>query len=108
MFVRTLKYARKYLSELCPVSAGTCPKCARVVVRGHADHLANCQGRTKPSNSLREYTLAELVQLEVQKIETEEKKLQELEMGGLIDLNDDQATFMVVGSTGVHSTAVLV
>jgi hypothetical protein len=85
---------------LLTVRVGTCPKCERVITKGHASHLANCVGRTQSSHSLREYTLAELVQIEVQKIETEERKLQELEMGGLIDLNDDCATFMVVGSKG--------
>lgn len=76
-------------------------------MKGHANHLENCLGRTKSSHSLREYTLTELVQLEVQKIETEERKLQELEMGGLIDVNDEQATFMVVGSTGMRSKTQL-
>lgn len=88
---------------------GTCPKCGRVVTKGHAGHLQNCMGRTYTSHSIREYTLAELVQLEVKKIETEERKLQELDMGGLIDLDDEQATFMVVGSTGMlHIVITLV
>lgn len=92
----------EYISTF-PVSPGTCPKCERVVTKGHATHLENCLGRTKRSHSIREYTLAELIQIEAQKIETEEKKLQELDLGGLIDLNDEQATFMVVGSTGTCS-----
>lgn len=88
---------------------GTCPKCGRVVTKGHASHLANCLGRTQKSHALREYSLAELVQLEARKIETEEKKLQELDMGGLIDVNDEQATFMVVGSKGrPYNAAILV
>ena len=78
---------------------GTCPRCGRVITKAHAKHLANCSGRERKTNTI---SIAELVQLEVEKIEKEEKKLQELELGGLIDLTDDAATFMVVGSKGVH------
>ena len=86
---------------------GECPKCGKVVTRGHKKHLATCAG--KPAN---DPTIAELIQLEVRKIENQESKLAELEVGGLIDLDEDKVVFMVVGSTGAaramsHSSAAL-
>lgn len=74
---------------------GECPKCGRVVTRAHTKHLAMCTG--KPAY---EPTLQELVALEVSKMANLEKKLTELEIGGLIDLTQEGAVFMVVGSTG--------
>jgi hypothetical protein len=67
------------------------------VTRGHAKHLASCQG-PDPHD---EPTLADLIQLEVERLERMEHKLSELEIGGLVDLDDKNAVFMVVGSTGV-------
>jgi hypothetical protein len=75
---------------------GACPRCGRVYTSGHAKHLANCKGEQKPNK----LSLAELVQLEVAKIEKQEQKLLELELGGLIDLTEEAAVFMVIGSKG--------
>lgn len=80
--------------------AGTCPKCGKVVTKGHASHLENCMGTTKRSRSMKEYTIGELVALEADKIEKQEKKLLELELGGLVKVDDEKAVFMVVGSKG--------
>jgi hypothetical protein len=74
---------------------GECPKCGKIVTSGHRRHLAMCTG--KPAY---EPTLQELVALEVSKMANLEAKLTELEIGGLIDLTEEGAVFMVVGSTG--------
>lgn len=74
---------------------GECPKCGKVITRGHKKHLAVCTG--KPAY---DPTLAELIELEVGKMERQEQKLAELEVGGLIELDEDKVVFMVVGSTG--------
>jgi hypothetical protein len=81
---------------------GECPKCGKVLTRGHAKHLALCHG-SGPQAEPDEPTLADLIQLEVLKLEKMEHKLSELEIGGLVDLDDKNAVFMVVGSTGVSS-----
>jgi hypothetical protein len=78
---------------------GECPKCGKVLSRGHAKHLASCQGSQVKSG----ITLADLIKLEVERLEKMEHKLSELEVGGLIDLDEDKAAFMVVGSTGICS-----
>jgi hypothetical protein len=74
---------------------GRCPKCAKVVTKGHKKHLAMCTGKPVYDPSL-----AELIELAVKKVQTDNEKLNELELGGLIEVNDDHATFMVIGSTG--------
>lgn len=79
---------------------GTCPKCGKVVTKGHASHLENCMGTTKRSRSMKEYTIGELVALEADKIEKQEKKLLELELGGLVKVDDEKAVFLIVGSKG--------
>ena len=76
--------------------SGECPKCGRVFTRAHARHLAACTGATAEEQP----TLAELIKVEVTRLETMDKKLSELEVGGLVDLDADKAVFMVVGSTG--------
>jgi hypothetical protein len=75
-----------------------CPKCGKVLTRGHKQHLASCSGKPQP-------TLAQLVELEVKKLEKLEHKLSELEVGGLVDLDEEKAVFVVVGSTGAALAA---
>eukprot|EP00892_Ulva_mutabilis_P006976 jgi/Ulvmu1/4650/UM002_0381.1 len=77
---------------------GICPNCGRVVTRGHRKHLDNCSSATQRPQK----PLADMIQAEMQKIETDNAKLRELELGGLIGLDDDHAVFNVVGSTGKH------
>ena len=77
---------------------GECPKCGKIITKGHKKHLAMCTGK-----SAYEPTLAELIEIEVKKVENLDKKLVELEVGGLIDLTEEHALFMVIGSTGALS-----
>ncbi len=44
----------------------------------------------------------ELAQQAAAQVEQDKVKLQQLELGGLVELGADQATFVVVGSTGNH------
>lgn len=74
------------------------PRCGRVITRGHRQHLEPCQGPPEPVQ-LSEEQLAEQAAAQV---EQDKRKLQELELGGLVELGADEATFVVVGSTGNH------
>lgn len=79
---------------------GVCPKCKRVVTRGHKKHLHTCSGATqRPQKSL-----ADMIKTEMAEIETDNAKLQELELGGLIEFDDARAVYMVVGSTGAQAS----
>lgn len=76
--------------------SGDCPKCGRVITKGHKQHLETCSGSARSPHE----SLADMVRAEMAKIETENEKLKQLELGGLIHFDDDHATFMVVGSKG--------
>ncbi|GMH34300.1 hypothetical protein BSKO_02134 [Bryopsis sp. KO-2023] len=86
---------------------GECPKCARVVTRGHKRHLESCQGR--PENTADEIPLTEEEIAEQDRVQSERDatKIRELELSGLIEYTEDAAKFAIIGSTGKHYVVTL-
>eukprot|EP01023_Acetabularia_acetabulum_P026413 TRINITY_DN2509_c0_g1_i18.p1 TRINITY_DN2509_c0_g1~~TRINITY_DN2509_c0_g1_i18.p1 ORF type:complete len:247 (-),score=50.97 TRINITY_DN2509_c0_g1_i18:512-1252(-) len=74
---------------------GVCPKCFRVITKGHKTHLGTCRGPA-PVKEKRVPTIKQLIDKE----EQNKQKLKELELDGLVDINDEVALFIVIGSTG--------
>lgn len=74
---------------------GECPRCGRVSTRGHREHLSRCHGPVVLSE--------EEIKAQAEEMKRRDKdKLRALELGGLVDLTEEQALFIVVGSTGNH------
>lgn len=80
------------------IISGDCPKCGRVVTKGHKKHLGICSGSPQQPQTL----LADMIEAEMTKIATHNRKLQQLELGGLIEFDDEHAVFMVIGSKGTR------
>ncbi|EIE27523.1 hypothetical protein COCSUDRAFT_64271 [Coccomyxa subellipsoidea C-169] len=95
-----------------------CPRCSKVLTKGHKQHLEHCTG--KPPRPAKydesddedvaedEEELAEVeVSKEAERIQRLDDKLKSLQMNGLIELTDKAAKFVVLGSTKKHYTVTL-
>ncbi|KAK9812653.1 hypothetical protein WJX72_001341 [[Myrmecia] bisecta] len=101
---------------LCMID-GECPRCGKVMERGHQAHLARCSAVRQPKAEAAEdeeeeeldeaTTLAEIQAEQEERKKRQKAKLRELEMSGLIDFNDEHAVFVVLGSTGTHYKVTL-
>eukprot|EP01024_Parvocaulis_polyphysoides_P058613 TRINITY_DN6310_c0_g1_i1.p1 TRINITY_DN6310_c0_g1~~TRINITY_DN6310_c0_g1_i1.p1 ORF type:complete len:297 (+),score=31.38 TRINITY_DN6310_c0_g1_i1:105-893(+) len=74
---------------------GVCPRCRKVVTKGHKSHLQSCSGVVREPKQL---TVQQMIEYE----EVEKRRLRDLELGGLVDINHIATVFMVIGSTGNH------
>ncbi|EFN57723.1 expressed protein [Chlorella variabilis] len=93
------------------VVEGKCPRCGRVMERGHRQHLQSCTGKPRAGAAApRPYDAA------LEELSQEERKdaharllarMKHLHLDGLTELSATEAKFAVLGSTGNHYTVTL-
>lgn len=87
-----------------------CPRCQRVIKKGHRYHLMNCTGHPEPKPSRATYRGYSAMDRELLADLTEEEKKDEkkrlkarmkaLSLSNLINYSDEKAEFIVLGSKG--------
>lgn len=90
---------------------GECPKCGNVYERGQKRHLMNCSG---PKSAASVYAAKDrelLKQMTEEERKDERKKMlarmQAVALDGLVECNDEFASFIVIGSRGDPYTITL-
>ncbi|KAK9833702.1 hypothetical protein WJX74_003212 [Apatococcus lobatus] len=93
---------------------GECPKCGKVVTKGHRNHWQGCSGTGEQRQQARDDATEDDQEPSISQPDRRAKsgrslqeRLSELEMGGLVELTDEHAKFVVLGSTGRHYTVTL-